>query len=43
MMGKAKAQYDSIKAFSETDFTEDLKSIEAPTLIMQGDEDQIVP
>jgi non-heme chloroperoxidase len=43
MMGGAKAQYDSIKAFSETDFTEDLKSIEAPTLVMQGDDDQIVP
>jgi non-heme chloroperoxidase len=43
MMGAANAQYDCIKAFSETDFTEDLKSIEAPTLVMQGDDDQIVP
>jgi non-heme chloroperoxidase len=43
MMGGAKAQYDSIKAFSETDFTEDLKSINVPMLVMQGDDDQIVP
>src|SRR5262245_18810459 len=43
MMGGAKAQYDGIKAFSETDFTEDLKAIEAPTLVMHGDDDQIVP
>ena len=43
MMGGAKAHYDGIKAFSETDFTEDLKSIEVPTLVMQGDDDQIVP
>ncbi len=43
MMGGAKAHYDGIKAFSETDLTEDLKSIEVPTLIMQGDDDQIVP
>jgi non-heme chloroperoxidase len=43
MMGGAKAQYDCIKAFSETDFTEDLKSIAAPTLVMHGDDDQIVP
>jgi non-heme chloroperoxidase len=43
MMGAANAQYDSIKAFSETDFTEDLKSIEVPTLVMHGDDDQIVP
>jgi non-heme chloroperoxidase len=43
MMGGAKAHYESIKAFSETDFTEDLKSIEAPTLVMHGDDDQIVP
>jgi non-heme chloroperoxidase len=43
MMGGAKAHYDGIKAFSETDFTEDLKSIEAPTLVMHGDDDQIVP
>jgi non-heme chloroperoxidase len=43
MMGGAKAHYDCIKAFSETDFTEDLKSITVPVLIMHGDDDQIVP
>jgi non-heme chloroperoxidase len=43
MMGGAKAHYDGIKAFSETDFNEDLKSIEVPTLVMHGDDDQIVP
>ena len=43
MMGSAKAHYDSIKAFSETDFSEDLKSITVPTLIVHGDDDQIVP
>jgi non-heme chloroperoxidase len=43
MMGDAKAQYDGIKAFSETDFTEDLSSITVPTLVMHGDDDQIVP
>jgi non-heme chloroperoxidase len=43
MMGGAKAQYDCIKAFSETDFTEDLKTIEVPVLVMHGDDDQIVP
>jgi non-heme chloroperoxidase len=43
MMGGAKAQYDSISAFSETDFTEDLKSITVPTLVLHGDDDQIVP
>jgi len=43
MSGSAKAHYDGIKAFSETDFTEDLKKIEAPTLVMHGDDDQIVP
>ena len=43
MMGGAKAQYDCIKAFSETDFTEDLKEIEVPTLVMHGDDDQVVP
>ena len=42
-MGGAKAHYDCIKAFSETDFTEDLKSIDVPTLVMHGDDDQIVP
>jgi non-heme chloroperoxidase len=43
MMGGAKAHHDGIKAFSETDFTEDLKSLEVPTLVMHGDDDQIVP
>jgi len=43
MMGGAKAHHDGIKAFSETDFTEDLKSIDVPTLVMHGDDDQIVP
>jgi len=43
MMGSAKAHYDGIKAFSETDFTEDLKSIDAPVFVMHGDDDQIVP
>jgi non-heme chloroperoxidase len=43
MMGGAKAHYDGIKAFSETDFTEDLKTIDAPTLVMHGDDDQVVP
>lgn len=43
MMGGAKAHYEGIKAFSETDFTEDLKAIAVPTLVMHGDDDQIVP
>ena len=43
MMGGAKAHYDGIKAFSESDFTEDLEIIEVPTLVMHGDDDQIVP
>ncbi len=43
MMGGMKAHYDCIKAFSETDFTEDLKKIDVPTLVLHGDEDQIVP
>ena len=43
MIGGAKAHYDGIKAFSETDFNEDLKSIDVPTLVMHGDDDQIVP
>ena len=43
MMGGAKAHYDCIKAFSETDFTEDLKAITVPTLVMHGTDDQIVP
>ncbi len=43
MMGGTKAHYDCIKAFSETDFTGDLKKIEQPVLVMHGDDDQIVP
>lgn len=43
MMGSAKAHYEGIKAFSETDQTEDLKAISVPTLVMHGDDDQIVP
>jgi non-heme chloroperoxidase len=43
MMGGAKPHYDCIKAFSETDFTEDLKAMLVPTLVMHGDDDQIVP
>jgi non-heme chloroperoxidase len=43
MMGGTKAHYDCIKSFSETDFTEDLKKIDVPVLIMHGDDDQIVP
>jgi non-heme chloroperoxidase len=43
MMGGAKAHYDCIKAFSETDFTEDLKAITIPVLVMHGEDDQIVP
>lgn len=43
MMGGIKAHYDCIKAFSETDFTEDLKQIEVPVLILHGEDDQIVP
>ncbi|MER9330700.1 alpha/beta hydrolase [Mesorhizobium sp. M0488] len=43
MMGGTKAHYDCIKAFSETDFTEDLKKIDVPVLVMHGDDDQIVP
>jgi non-heme chloroperoxidase len=43
MMGGSKAHYDCIKAFSETDFTEDLKKLDIPVLIMHGDDDQIVP
>ena len=43
MMGGAKAHHEGIKAFSETDFTPDLKSINVPTLVMHGDDDQIVP
>ena len=43
MMGAINAHYDCIKAFSETDFTEDLKAIDVPVLVMHGDDDQIVP
>ncbi len=43
MMGSAKAHYEGIKAFSETDQTEDLKAITVPTLVMAGDDDQVVP
>jgi non-heme chloroperoxidase len=43
MMGGAKAHYDCIKAFSETDFTDDLRTIDLPVLVMHGDDDQIVP
>ena len=43
MMGGAKAHYDGIVAFSQTDFTEDLKKINVPVLVMHGDDDQIVP
>ena len=43
MMGGIKGQYECIKQFSETDFTEDLKKIDVPTLVVHGDDDQIVP
>jgi non-heme chloroperoxidase len=43
MMGGVKAQYDCVKAFSETDFTEDLKKVDVPTLVMHGEDDQVVP
>lgn len=43
MMGSAKAHYEGIKAFSETDQSEDLRTITAPTLVLHGDDDQIVP
>ncbi|WP_043837812.1 alpha/beta fold hydrolase [Muricoccus aerilatus] len=43
MMGSAQAHYECIKAFSETDFTEDLKAINVPVLLMHGEDDQIVP
>ena len=42
-MGAANAHYLGIKVFSETDFTDDLKAIDVPTLVMHGDDDQIVP
>ena len=43
MIGGTKPHYDCIKAFSETDFNEDLKKFDVPTLILHGDDDQIVP
>ena len=43
MQGSVKSQYDTVKAFSETDFTEDLKKIDIPTLVLHGDDDQMVP
>lgn len=43
MMGGIKAHHDGIKAFSETDFTEDLKSVDFPVLVLHGEDDQIVP
>jgi non-heme chloroperoxidase len=43
MMGCAKSQYDCIEAWSETDFTRDLEQISVPTLVMHGDDDQVVP
>jgi len=43
MLGGAKAQYDCIKAFSETDFTEDLQDLRVPVLIMRGEDDRNVP
>ncbi|MFD8730784.1 alpha/beta fold hydrolase [Streptomyces sp. NPDC059611] len=43
MMGAANAHYECIKAFSETDFTEDLKKIDVPVLVAHGDDDQVVP
>ena len=42
-MGSALAHYEGIKAFSETDQTDDLKAMTVPTLVMQGDDDQVVP
>ena len=43
MMGGINAHYQCIKAFSETDFTEDLMSVDIPVLVMHGEDDQIVP
>jgi len=43
MMGAVKAHYDCVKVFSETDFTEDLKSVDVPVLVLHGEDDQIVP
>jgi non-heme chloroperoxidase len=43
MMGAIKAHYDCVKVFSESDFTEDLKVVDIPVLVMHGEDDQIVP
>ena len=43
MMGSVKAHYECVKAFSETDFTEDLKSIQVPVLVIHSEDDQVVP
>ena len=43
MIGGAKAHYDCIEVFSETDFTKDLQAIDVPTLVLHGDDDQVVP
>ena len=43
MMGSAKAHYDGVVAFSQTDFTDDLKKISVPVLVMHSEDDQIVP
>ncbi len=43
MMGGAKAHYDGVVAFSQTDFTEDLRAVQIPVLVMHGDDDQVVP
>jgi non-heme chloroperoxidase len=43
MLGSIQGQYECIKQFSEVDYTEDLKKIDVPTLILHGDDDQIVP
>ncbi len=43
MMGGIKAHHDGIKSFSETDFTEDLKNVDVPVLVLHGEDDQIVP
>ena len=43
MMGSIKAHYDCVKVFSETNFTEDLKSVDIPVLVMHGTDDQVVP
>ena len=43
MMGGVKAHHEGVKAFSETDFTEDLESVDIPVLVLHGEDDQIVP